>query len=36
MIHTADPLSYNKYINGVVYGFQDITIAITTDKVSKY
>lgn len=33
MIHTADPLSYNKYINGVVYGFQNITIAITTDKV---
>lgn len=33
MIHTADPLSYNKYVNGVVYGYQDITIAITTDKV---
>ena len=33
MIHTADPLSYNKYINGVVYGFQDLTIAITTDKI---
>ena len=33
MIHTADPLSYNKYINGVVYGYQNITIAIATDKV---
>jgi len=33
MIQTADPLSYNKYVNGNVYGYQNLTIAITTDKI---
>lgn len=30
--NTQNPLDYQQFINGVVYGFQDITITITTDK----
>lgn len=33
MIQTADPLSYNKYVNGNVYSYQNLTIAITTNKI---
>jgi len=30
--NTPNPLDYQQFINGVVYGFQDITLTITTDK----
>lgn len=30
--NTANPLDYQQFINGTVYGFQDITLTITTDK----
>lgn len=33
LANTSNPLDYSQYINGVVYGFQDITITISTGKV---
>ena len=33
LANTSNPLDYAQFINGVVYGYQDLTIAITTDKM---
>ena len=32
LANTPNPLDYAQFINGVVYGYQDLTITISTDK----
>ena len=33
LANTSNPLDYAQFINGVVYSYQDLTIAISTDKM---
>ena len=33
LANTPNPLDYAQFINGIVYSYQDLTIAITTDKM---
>lgn len=32
LANTSNPLDYAQFINGIVYSYQDLTIAISTDK----